>query len=325
MTDRALVVITFAPLDDKMADALGDLADLRSTVGLPDDERARLLHKADVLFSWNYAKELRPGEVPLLSTRFVQLISAGADHLAFGELPPGAVVASNVGAYAEPMAEHVLAMTLALLKRLPQGHAKLASGVWDQSMTRQLSGSVCGVLGYGGIGRATARRMRALGASIYAVNTSGRSADPVDFVGTLDRLDTVLEAADILVLCLPLTRRTRGLIGKGELERMKPDAVLVNVGRGALVVEDALYDHLRLHPQFSAGIDTWWGEPFRGGRFTVDRPFFDLPNLIGSPHNSALVPGALDEALAAALSNIRRFLTGEAVTGVVRVEEYVSN
>ncbi|HMK63835.1 MAG TPA: 2-hydroxyacid dehydrogenase [Acidimicrobiales bacterium] len=319
------MAVTFSPVDDTMVGDLGDLADVRSTVGAPDDERARTLEGADVLFSWNYAKELRPGEGAALGARFVQLISAGADHLAFDQLPRQSVVASNVGAYAEPMAEHVLSMALALLKQLPQGHAKLASGIWDQSMTRRLSGSVCGVLGFGGIGRATARRMQALGARIYAVNTGGRTTDTVEFVGTLDQLDTVLKAADVLVLCLPLTRRTRGLIGKRELELMKPDAVLVNVGRGGLVVEDDLYDHLRRHPEFSAGIDTWWGEPFRGGQFSVHRPFFELPNFIGSPHNSALVPGALHEALSAALSNIRRFLRGEPVTGIVRSEDYVAN
>jgi phosphoglycerate dehydrogenase-like enzyme len=223
------------------------------------------------------------------------------------------------------MAEHVLAMALALLKRLPQNHAKLASGVWDQSLTRWLKGATCGIVGFGGIGRAVGRRMSALGAQVYAVNTTGTSDEPVAFAGTLDDLDTVLAASDVVVLSLPLTRRTRGLVSARELRLMKPDAVLVNVGRGALVDEAALYHHLRDNPGFSAAIDTWWDEPFRSGRFHVQHPFFDLPNVLGSPHNSGLAPGVLEEAVASAAANIGRFLRGETPIGVVRPEDYVGD
>lgn len=317
-----VVTVTFGPADAAVAEALGPDVELRSVAGVPDEERSRILAQSDVLFCWNVARELRPGEGRALPARFVQLVSAGADHLPFDELPADAVVASNVGAYAEPMAEHVLAMTLALLKRLPENHAKLASGVWNQTLTRSLSGSVCGILGFGGIGKATARRFSTLGARIQAVNTSGRTDEPVEFVGTLEDLDRVLASSDVVVVCLPLTRRTTGLIGTRELAAMKPDAVLVNVGRGAIIDETALYEHLRRHPEFSAGIDTWWGEPFHARQFHVDHPFLELPNVLGSPHNSALVPGIVEEAMLIAAANIRRFLAGEAVTGVVRPEEY---
>lgn len=320
-----VVTVTFGPADASMAEVLGPGVELRSVAGATDEERARILAESDVLFCWNFAREIRSGEGRSLPARFVQLVSAGADHLPFDELPAGAVVASNVGAYAEPMAEHVLAMTLALLKRLPENHAKLATGVWNQGLTRSLSGSVCAILGLGGIGKATARRLVALGARIQAVNTSGHSDEPVEFVGTLDDLAVVLESSDVVVVALPLTRRTTGLIGARELECMKPDAVLVNVGRGGIVDEKALYEHLAGHPEFSAGIDTWWGEPFHARQFHVDHPFFELPNVLGSPHNSALVPGIVEQAMALAAANIRRFLDGEAVTGVVRPEEYVAS
>ena len=320
--DRPLVAVTFPLGRDQLAELFGGGIRAEVVAGLPEGERARTLKAADALLVWNWQRELRPEEGPALGARFVQLLSAGADQLPFDQLPPKAVVASNVGAYADPMAEHALAMALALLKRLPEGHAKLAAGVWDQSTTRQVRGAVCGILGFGGIGKATGRLMRALGVRVHAVNTSGRTDEPVEFVGTLDDLDAVLAAADVLVIALPLNRRTSGLIGARELGLMKPSAVLVNVARASIVDEDALYEHLRTHLEFSAGIDAWWVEPFTAGAFRVDHPFFDLANVLGSPHNSALVPGVLEEATRRAAANVVRFLRDEPVSGIVRAEDY---
>ena len=126
---RPLVAVTFPAQRERLAGLFGDAARVVPVADLPEQERARTLRAADVLFVWNWRRELRPGESRTLHPRFVQLLSAGADQLPFAALPPGAVIASNVGAYAEPMAEHAVAMALALLKRLPQRHAELAGGV----------------------------------------------------------------------------------------------------------------------------------------------------------------------------------------------------
>jgi phosphoglycerate dehydrogenase-like enzyme len=194
-------------------------------------------------------------------------------------------------------------------------------GMWKPVLT--LDGAVCAILGFGGIGKATARMMRAFGACIHAVNTSGASSEPTDFIGTLADLDQVLAEADVLVIALPLTRATRGLIGARELALMRPAAILVNVGRAAIVDERALYEHLRDHTDFCAGLDTWWHEPGPGSAFSTEYPFFDLPNMIGSPHNSGVTDGALQVGARMAAENVLRFLRGEAVTGVVRREEYL--
>src|SRR5262249_29474274 len=219
-----------------------------------------------------------------------------------------------------------MAMTLALARRLPQRHAALAQGEFDQAdPLLTLNGALCAILGFGGIGRATARLLRPFGARIYAVNSSGRTSEPVAFATTLAGLDQVLAAADVLVVALPLTTATRGLIGARELALMKDTAILVIVSRAAIVDERALYEHLRGHAASGAGIDAWGqerGAPAPGSGFSPGSPFLDLPNVIGSPHTSGIVPGVLPSAAWQAAANVRRYLRGEAVTGVVRREDY---
>lgn len=305
-------------------EVLGSDASVVFTQQVAKDERADLVAEAEALIGWNPNRDL-PADT-LASMReltFIQLLSAGADGVDFAAIPDHVVLAGNVGAYATPIAEHVLAMTLALARRLPQRHASLAAGDFNQREPLiTLNGAVCAILGYGGIGAATATLMRALGARIYAINSIGRTTDPVEFAGTLADLDQVLAVADVVVVALPLTNKTRDSIGVRELSLMKPTAILVNVARGAIINEKALYQHLKENPQFTAGIDTWWHEPGRSGGFRTDYPFFDLPNLLGSPHNSGIVPGVLPGAARMAAENVRRHLRGEPVTGVMRRDDY---
>lgn len=264
--------------------------------------------------------ELSPEEFGELGrARFMQLFSAGADQVPFESLPAGLKVASNAGAYAEPMAEHVLAMTLALAKRLPLEHERLRRGEFNQgSLNRSLRGASCGILGFGGIGKATACLMRALGTRIQAINRSGRGHELAEFVGALDDLERVLRSSDVVVVALPLDETTRGLIGARELSWMKPSAILINVARGGIIDEEAFYEHLKAHPEFMAGIDAWWVEPLSHGEFRVDHPFLELPNVLGSPHNSARVPDAMTEGMRRAAENVRRYLNDEPVSGIVR-------
>ena len=332
MAHERLVAVSY-PVDGEFtsinADVLGDLATLSYTGGMPEDERADVLRQAEVLIGLRLQHEVPAGALQSVpGLRFIQMLSAGLDTVDFDVIAPDIMVAGNVGAYAHPIAEHVLAMVLALAKRLPQENAALARGEWNRAegdraaANATLDDAVCGILGYGGIGRATARLMRAFGARIHAINSSGHTDDPVEFCGTLDDLDRVLAAADVLVIGIPLTAGTRDLIGARELGLMKDSAILVNVARGAIVDERALYEHLRATPGFSAGIDAWWDEPRGGKPFHTNYPFFDLPNLLGSPHNSGDVPGIMYYAARQAAVNVRRYLIGDAVSGVARREDY---
>jgi phosphoglycerate dehydrogenase-like enzyme len=329
MAQERLVAVSY-PADEEFtrinSEVLGDEAEIVYTYGLDGAQRARTLRGAEAVLALNLPDEIPAGALAESSRlRFVQMLWAGVDTVDFSALPDRLTVAGNAGAYAGAMSEHVLAMTLSLAKHLPQRHAALAAGrfdKWAPSLT--LDGAICAILGLGGIGTATARLMTAFGARVYAINRSGRSTEGAEFTGTLADLDHVLAVADVIVISLPLTRATRGLIGQRELAMMKPTAILVNVARGAVIDQGALYEHLRTHPDFSAGIDTWWDEPTGDAPFRTDYPFLDLPNLLGSPHNSSIVPGTMLSGGRRAAENVRRYLRDEPVTGIVRRAEYTA-
>jgi phosphoglycerate dehydrogenase-like enzyme len=327
--EQPLVAISYAVNDETRQANLDALKDAARVVFLQDQQpsqRLETLRRAEALIAWRLGRELSPDQLAHATRlRLIQFQSVGVDNVDFTAIPAGILVADNAGAYARPMAEHVMAMTLSLAKRLPQRHAALARGQFDQQTpSLTLDGAVCAILGFGGIGKRTAALMRAFGGRIHAVNTSGQTTEPVEFAGTLADLDTVLAAADVLVISLPLTRATRGLIGDQQLARMKPSAILVNVARAGIVDQGALYEHLRANPNFSAGIDTWWHEPPLGEDFRTDYPFFDLPNVLGSPHNSAIVAGSHAFAARHAAANVGRYLQSGSLAGTVRREEYLA-
>ena len=326
--EKQNIVVTYHTSSEQKAlffEMLGSEASLTFLDEIPPEQREQVLEGAHILLSWNFPREIRPEDYShLQQVRFIQLLSAGADHMPFADLPSHILVASNPGAYAAPMAEHVLAMTLALAKRLLVEHQKLQHGEFDQfTPNRSLAGMTAGILGFGGIGRATARLMRAFGMRIAAINTSGTSPEPTDFLGILHDLEHVLRESDVVVISFPLTKATRGLIGQEELAWMKPDAILINVARGAIIDEEALYTHVKSHPTFLVGIDAWWIEPFLHGTFRMDYPFLELPNVLGSPHNSAIVAHVLEDAARQAAENVKYFLSGEKVIGMARREDYL--
>ena len=329
MAAERLVAVSY-PADAAFAavnsEVLGGAADLIYTHELDDGQRARALRSADALLAYELPREVPAGALDDPGRLgFIQLLSTGVDSVNFSGLPADLTVACNAGAYAAAVAEHALAMTLSLARRLPQRHAALAAGrfeKWTPALT--LDGATCAIIGFGGIGRTTARMLRAFGARICAVTRTGEATEAADQTAGIANLASVLPAADVVILALPLTLATRGLIGASELALMKPGAILVNVARGPIIDQAALYAHLLAHPDFCAGIDTWWAEPTGDAPFRTDYPFLELPNVLGSPHNSSIVAGTMTSAARLAAENVRRYLRGDPVTGVIRRSDYVA-
>ena len=323
------IVVTFEVMEQDrpvFMDVLGEDANVVFLKDAPDGDRPSELKQADVVVALSCSDEdIRLEEMPLLEgTRLIQLVYAGADKVPFDAAPKDVVVASNAGAFAEPLAEHVLAMALSLAKLLNERTKQLGEGIFDRTKdSTYLKGKICGIVGFGGNGAAIGKLMSAIGMKVYAINRTGRTDAPVDYIGTMDDLDHVLEKSDVVVLTIPLTKTTQGFIGRRELERMKDDAILINIGRGALIDQKALYEHLQANAEFRVGIDTWWAEPIMGVPFAIEHPFFDNPNVIGTPHVADHVPGMIPLATKMAFENVNDFLAGRPIRGILKREDYL--
>lgn len=323
------LIVTYEPEDvarKMFQEILSEFAEIKYLLKMNEKKRHELLNRADVIISLSFSqKEVDPAEISLLqNVRFIQLIYAGADNIPFELIPPEIILAGNVGAFARPIAEHVLALTLALAKKLIPKNQMLLEGQFDRSgFNQEIRGGVCGIIGFGSNGKEIAKTMQAMGMRVYGINRSGKTDMPVEFIGAVGELQKVLKDSNVVVVTTPLTRETRGMIAEQELEWMKKDAILINVGRGDVINQKALYEHLKAHPDFRAGIDTWWSEPVGKEAFKLDCPFFDLPNIIGSPHIADHVPGAMPYATRQALENVKNFLMGNEFRGVLNREDYL--
>jgi len=319
-----LVVAANANADRRQVfvDAVGTDGDVVFLEDLAEAERPAAVAAATAIFASGMGQLPNDGADIGGACQLLQFHSAGVDYLPLKHLPADLPIAGNGGAFAEPMAEHGLAMALAAGKRLAIEHGKMKEGEFNQGVrNRMFLGGVAGIVGFGGIGVAMAKLFKAIGMKVHAVNRRGETDEDIDWIGGADQLDAMLQASDVVVLSLPLSQTSERLFDKERLALMKPDAILINLARGEIIDEDALYAHLLANPNFVACIDAWWVEPVRHGRFEMKHPFLDLPNVIGSPHNSASVGVWRVTAWRRAAENCARALRGETPWHLIKPEE----
>jgi phosphoglycerate dehydrogenase-like enzyme len=239
----------------------------------------------------------------------------------FPELVAGDVLVTNARDVHGPVvAEHALALLLALAKRLPSALRYQQARTWGQEAMwqerprpRELTDSTLVLVGMGSIGRELAARAAALGMRVLAVREHPqRESGAASQVFGPEELDRALAQADFVVIAAPLTPSTRGLFDAARLARMKPDAYLVNVSRGPIVDEAALAQALRKRTIAGAALDVFEAEPL-----PQDSPLWDLDNLLITPHTAAVTEKLWERHYALIRENLRRFLAAEPLLGLV--------
>ncbi len=287
---------------------------LRSDGSQPlSPEAAGILAQTEVLIGWPNLSQAALKQAKRL--RWIQTLSAGVDHLDPADYAHLTLTnASGVAAVA--IAEYCIGMVLLFAKRLPQLMRLQQQHTWDRTVEGvEIFGKTCGIAGMGAIGGETARRAKALGMRVVATRRSAVHRPTDAFADVLlpqEQLDTLLEQSDYVVLTAPHTPETHHMIGAAQLARMKRSAVLINIGRGALVDEVALIGALREGVIAGAGLDVFEQEPL-----PATSPLWDLENVVITPHSSSGSEVYELRAAEVVCDNLRRFVRGEPLRNVV--------
>jgi phosphoglycerate dehydrogenase-like enzyme len=268
------------------------------------------------IFLYHYS--LKPDIIPRLiravpALRWIHSVSAGVDHLLCHELVESSIVFTNsVGAHAPSIAESTMGMLLFVVKHLGEHWDAQKVHRWQKTQNNELCGKTIGIIGLGHVGLELARRAKAFGMRVVATKRRPNPVADVDQVWGPEDLSHLLAEADYVVMCAALTEETRGMIGEAELRQMKATAYFVNIARGALVLEDPLLRALRERWIAGACLDVFTQEPL-----LPENPFWDLPNVFITPHNSARTPELMGRALDIFVENLKRYQEGERLMNVV--------
>lgn len=274
---------------------------------------------ADVLIAMRLSEQ----EARRIQCALLHVPGVGLDAVAIEALP-GDVRVCNVYEHEIPIAEFVVH---AVLDHVIFGQpAALVDPVhWPQAyLQRPFHGEAYGrhaaIVGFGAIGRATAVRLQALGMRVTAVTRSGQGAEAADAYHPVAELCTLLPQVDVLILCCPLDEQSRGMIGARELAAMRPNVLLVNVGRGPLVQEEALYNALASQQIGRAVLDVWYHYPVADQAVLAPSafPFHALQNARCTPHISGWTDGLINRRYAFIASNIKRLCAGLPLLNLVR-------
>ena len=297
---------------DWLAGAVADWATCeRLAEGATTDEHRAAMADAEIMIGWPAPEQL--ADSPL---RLLLLGSAGYEEYQTPELQAkdGFVLCNAAGVYSDSVAEHCLAMMMALTRRLPHYITAMPTGAWRPHLGHdQLAGAVACVVGLGSLGQAVARRCAAMGMGVVGVRRHPERPSPAvgEVFGPHD-LRTAVRAADHVILALPGGPDTEGLFGREVFESMKPGAYFYNVGRGGAVVERELIDRLRSGRLTGAGLDVFAAEPL-----PADSPLWRLENCIVTPHVAGDTADHTDKLCELMDFNLRSYRSGAPLRNVV--------
>ena len=308
-------VVVVGELDGRLPPGLSTVTDRVNVhkVGTAS-ELVRVLPDSEIVLLWDFnSRLLRQHFHRARALQWVHVAGAGVDAVMTPEISASDVVVTNArGVFNQSIAETVVAMMLVFTKDMLTTIALQSEQRWVHRDTEMLAGQTALILGAGEIGRAIGRAVGALGVEVIGVATSERRDRDLGQVRSIEDLDTLLPTADFVVLVLPLTDFTRGIIGAEQFALMKTTARLINVGRGQLVDEGALVDVLQSGSIAGAALDVFQTEPL-----PLDSPLWTMPNVIVSPHMSADFHGWLEALAAQFVDNLDRWLIGKPLFNVV--------
>ena len=323
------VLVCTDVVDDKTIRALSKYSKIYKLADLTEDRLEEVLPSIDCLLVFSWPSQLTSDRLKeMTSLRFIQSILAGVNHVPFSSLNKNVIVSSNAGAYSDEVAEYAWALLLSAAKRMVEFHVSLREQKWTLKRTLDegseitvLREKVLGILGFGGIGSVVGRIAKGFEMQIYAYSRKKSEAKGVKFFTGPGGLTELLKKSEGVVLALPLTSQTARIMNAERLSEMKKDGILVNVARGELVDEKAMYEHLVSNPNFRYATDVWWYRENRESLKT-DYPFLSLPNFIGTPHVSGPSGLATGRPIQLAVENTIRFLKGLRPLNIVDPEEY---
>jgi phosphoglycerate dehydrogenase-like enzyme len=313
--DRTRVVV-LAPSDEPPPgiDAAGELADLRFA---PEIAALRgAIADAEVVFAWrsNVGGPLLPRAWDRAGRLvWIQAPSDGVEGLLFPELVESDVVLTNArGIFDRAVAEHALALLLAMAKHLAEHVRDTTERAWRQGDLELLAGTKLLVVGAGPIGRAIGRLATAFEMQVRGIGRTPRPDDDLDEIVSVDGLPQQLGWADVVVNILPATPSTLRLFDASAFAAMRPSARFVNVGRGSTVDELAMIEALRRGAIAGVALDVFEEEPL-----PADSPLWELPNVIITPHVAGDFAGWREVVVRRFIENLKRFRAGEPLLGIV--------
>jgi phosphoglycerate dehydrogenase-like enzyme len=317
--DTILVLVSAAePAEAQLAMLAKSLAGVKMVFGNSAEAFAGTAVEATVLFNWSGSLELFKRVFAMCpNLLWVHSRSVGLERTLFPELKESAVPLTNgAGVFSASLGEFALGAILYFAKDFRRMIRNQMLGVWEAFDVEWASGHTVGIIGYGDIGRAIAERVRALGMTVLAVRRHvppSQTADPlVAETYPPDRRLEMISRCDYVVVAAPLTPETRGMVGEQEFAAMKPTAVVMNVGRGPVINEEAMIAALSSGRIRGAALDVFDHEPLPAGH-----PFYKLENVLLSPHCADHTPDWLDNAMKFFIEQYERFRKSEPLLNVV--------